>query len=1083
MQRLARQSATRPALALAGWLLAVAVLAVLGLGVEERLTQSVLVIPGTESERAVELARQEFGESVTIPILLEGPRKALERQGPALARELSRRADTRVLTPWDRARGADRLRPSPGAAMIVASVDRPLEEAFDELGPEIRELTEDAIEAPVEARVTGQAAIGADLKEESYSAARSAERIALPVLLVVLLLVFRTPVAAAIPAGAGIATVGSGFGAIWLLAGVLEIDPIATSLVSMMGLALGVDYSLLMVSRFREELGRGADSRSAAITASATAGRTVLFAGAALLVAMAVAMVVSPGDLLLSAAVGVSVATVIAMLTAFVAMPASLALLGRRIDRWRLGPAPGQTPSWLAAVRGALAKPGVAAVLVLVPLLVLSAPALGLDTGPPDVGQLPEGTEAREDFERVSEVMGPGWAAPFDVVLVSDDGTITKPRRLREISAWQSRLSELDAVSSVVGPGRLTQEAKTAQRAERQIGRGRRGLERLAAGVRQAEQGVREIQSGLGEASRGASELAEGSGEAESGAEEIAGQLGAAAGGAELIRGAVREARAGSRELIRRLDQAAGGAGELVDGLAQLAEGVQAELVPGAEQLADGLREGSGDIERLREPVGVAERELQRALDELEAMTVGKADPRYPTTLEAVARASGAVTGRDPITGTQLDPSYQGLDAALAEGAAQLLEAANAADRLAAGGRELAEALAEIRAGAARLRDGLDELSKGGDELIEGLTVIEGALRGLRDGLHRLQAGAAELAGGLDRLEGGSGELATGLGSADRQVEPLISGLGDAAGGAERLSGELGEARSRQQRESPGLFDSGYFVLAGVDGARRRQREQAQFAVNVEGGGEAGRILIVPESGPNSEATSALQDRLDRRVQKLGFEIDAAAAVGGPAAQLAEYDEVTSERLLYLILALALVSYLVLVPVFRSLLLPALAVLLNLLSVAVAFGALALLFQGSDPILGGPGYVDAVSISAIYTVIFGLSLDYQVFLITRMREGWDSGQGTDEAIAHGLEKTASVVTGAAAIMIGVFAAFAFTEVANTRQFGVGLAIAVLVDATIVRLVLLPATMSLLGDACWKLPAWLDRRLPRLDVEG
>ncbi|MEZ5155353.1 MAG: MMPL family transporter [Solirubrobacterales bacterium] len=124
-----------------------------------------------------------------------------------------------------------------------------------------------------------------------------------------------------------------------------------------------------------------------------------------------------------------------------------------------------------------------------------------------------------------------------------------------------------------------------------------------------------------------------------------------------------------------------------------------------------------------------------------------------------------------------------------------------------------------------------------------------------------------------------------------------------------------------------------------------------------------------------------------------------------------------------------------------------------------------------------------MSISAIYTVIFGLSLDYQVLLITRMRERWDSGQGTDEAMAYGLEKTALVVTGAAAIMIGVFAAFAFTEVANTRQFGVGLAIAVLVDATIVRLVLLPATMILLGDVCWKLPACLDRRLPRLDVEG
>lgn len=176
----------------------------------------------------------------------------------------------------------------------------------------------------------------------------------------------------------------------------------------------------------------------------------------------------------------------------------------------------------------------------------------------------------------------------------------------------------------------------------------------------------------------------------------------------------MREARAGSRELIRRLDRAAAGAGELVDGLTEVTDAVQSELVPGAEQLADGLRDGSSDLEQLREPVGVAERELERALEELDAMTVGKADPRYAAALEAVARASAAVTGRDPTTGAQLDPSYPGLDAALVEGGAQLLEAADAANRLADGGRELAQALAEIRDGAERLQDGLDRLSEGG---------------------------------------------------------------------------------------------------------------------------------------------------------------------------------------------------------------------------------------------------------------------------------------------------------------------------------------------------------------------------------
>lgn len=1080
---LARQSARRPKVALALWALVVAVLAVLGLGVEERLTQSVLVIPGTESERAVDLARQEFGESITVPILLEGPAREIERQGPALAQALSTRDDTRVLTPWDRAAGADRLRPRPDAALLVASVDRPYEEAFDELAPEIRELAAEEIEAPVEARVTGMAAIGSDLKEESYSAARTAERIAVPILIIVLLLVFRTPLAAAIPAISGIAAVGSSFGAIWLLAGFLAIDPIATSLASMMGLALGVDYSLLIVSRFREELAGGVSPTDAAMTASATAGRTVLFAGGALLAAMLVAMVVSPGDLLLSAAVGVSVATVISMISAFVAMPAALAWFGGGIDRFRLGPAAGNRPRWLGVVRGGLSRPGVVAVLILAPLVLMSAPALALDTGPPDVRQLPEGTPAREDFERVRQVMGPGWAAPFDVVLVSNEGTITDPRRLRELESWQRRIGSLDGVASVVGPGRLTQESRSAQRAERQLGRGERGLDRLATGVREAQAGVQKLQEGLGRAADGAGRLGRGGSRASKGAGRLGEGLARASAGTSLLRAAVVEAKAGTAKLLEKLRLASDGAGRLAAALDEAATAIEQQAAPGARRLRDGLRDGSQDLDDLREPTQLAEAELDRAIQELNAMTTGRSDPRYASTYEAVARAYGAVTGRDPLTGTQLDPAYPGLDAALRRASDQLLEAAGAAGRLARGAERLAAGIREIRAGAVELRDGLDRLADGGKRLDEGLQRLEGGLARLGHGLDRLRTGAGRLEGGLVELAAGGDELATGLDDAGRRTSPLISGLGEAAGGAERIGEGIGGARDRQRRQSPGLFDSGYFVLAGIDGASREQQEQAQFAVNVNGGGEAGRILIVPETGPNDPATQQLADRLDERAAKLGDRLGAAAAVGGPAAQLADYDEVTSERLLYLIIALAIVSYLVLVPVFRSVLLPAVAVALNLLSVAASFGALALLFQGADPIFGGPGYVDAVSISAIYTVIFGLSLDYQVFLITRMREGWLATGETTAAISHGLEKTAAVVTGAAAIMIGVFVAFGFTEVANTRQFGVGLAIAVLLDATAVRLFLLPAAMRMLGAACWTMPDWLDRRLPELNVEG
>jgi putative drug exporter of the RND superfamily len=171
------------------------------------------------------------------------------------------------------------------------------------------------------------------------------------------------------------------------------------------------------------------------------------------------------------------------------------------------------------------------------------------------------------------------------------------------------------------------------------------------------------------------------------------------------------------------------------------------------------------------------------------------------------------------------------------------------------------------------------------------------------------------------------------------------------------------------------------------------------------------------------------------------------------------------------------------VPILRSLVLPAVAVGLNLVTVAAGFGVLTLLFVGDNPLLGGAGALDAITIAGIFSITFALSIDYQVFLLTRMREEFVRTQSANQAIEFGIQKTAKVVTGAAAIMIAVFVAFALADFVIIKQFGIGLATAVLIDATIVRLALLPALLRLLGERAWYMPAWLDDRLPVLDVEG
>jgi RND superfamily putative drug exporter len=162
--------------------------------------------------------------------------------------------------------------------------------------------------------------------------------------------------------------------------------------------------------------------------------------------------------------------------------------------------------------------------------------------------------------------------------------------------------------------------------------------------------------------------------------------------------------------------------------------------------------------------------------------------------------------------------------------------------------------------------------------------------------------------------------------------------------------------------------------------------------------------------------------------------------------------------------------------------LPAIAVVLNLATVAAAFGVLTALFGVPEDLpLCGNSYIDAVGTVAIFGVVFGLSIDYAVFLLTRMRESYDRDGNHDAAIAYGLERTARVITGAAAIMAAVFVAFAAAPVATVSQLGVGLTVAVLLDATIVRLVLLPALMRIVGPRVWWLPRWLDQTLPRLQL--
>ena len=174
-------------------------------------------------------------------------------------------------------------------------------------------------------------------------------------------------------------------------------------------------------------------------------------------------------------------------------------------------------------------------------------------------------------------------------------------------------------------------------------------------------------------------------------------------------------------------------------------------------------------------------------------------------------------------------------------------------------------------------------------------------------------------------------------------------------------------------------------------------------------------------------------------------------------------------------------AFVLLLVTFRSIVIPIKAIVLNMLSVGAAYGVLVLVFQKGwfESLLGfeSTGAIESWLPVFLFVVLFGLSMDYQVFIVSRIREAFDRGMSTDDAVEHGIKSTAGVVTSAALVMVAVFAIFGSLGLLFLKEMGVGLAVAVFIDATIVRAVLLPAAMALLGRRNWWLPDWLDRRLP------
>jgi RND superfamily putative drug exporter len=292
----------------------------------------------------------------------------------------------------------------------------------------------------------------------------------------------------------------------------------------------------------------------------------------------------------------------------------------------------------------------------------------------------------------------------------------------------------------------------------------------------------------------------------------------------------------------------------------------------------------------------------------------------------------------------------------------------------------------------------------------------------------------------------------------------------------------VSQAQSPADRAALAQLDH---ALAGVPGVAAVQTAPAQ---KTPAAGPSIEVTqVIPTTAPEDKATSTLINHLrDTVVPQYTHGTTLQVYVGGLTATFIDFATVTTDKLPWLLATIVGFSFLLLVLAFRSLLIPAVTAVLNLLAAAASFGVLTAFFQwgwGTDAFgMGSPSPIEGYLPELVLAVLFGLSMDYQVFLVSRMAEEWARTRDNTRAVLAGVTHTARVITAAALIMIAVFTAFIFTGQRGIAEFGIGLAAAVALDAFVLRTVLVPAVMYMCGRANWWLPRWLDRRLPHLAIE-
>jgi uncharacterized membrane protein YdfJ with MMPL/SSD domain len=989
LYRWGRFCARRTGTVLTAWVLLVVVVigAVAAIG---DLTDDDVSLPGTDSQRAYDLLEEEFPpqQNGSSPIVFHAPDGSITTDEHKSAVESSVKAITKV------PHVASATDPFANSAAGLVSKDGTA--AFSPVLMDLAssELDEDEAQAVLDA---AQPARDAGLVVEAGGPigstlapidTESSERVGLLAAMLILAVTFGSLVAMGLPIVTAVIGLAVGLGTVGLLGHVLQVPSVGPTLATMIGLGVGIDYALFLVSRHKSQLDDGMDVDESVARTVATSGSAVVFAGCTVVIAL-LSLAVASIPFVTSLGIASAVAVGTAVVSALTLLPAVLALLGHRVHALRLpsflrpSPKPAAATIWGRLAHLVTNRPTAVtavAALLLVPLIV---PVASIALGQEDVGAEPTATTERRAFDLIEEKFGPGYNGVLVVANWLDPPATPSDEYTKQYDQATSMKSDLQKKQKS-----LTAQADdlTAQQAE---------LEGEKSSLQEQQAELARQQSAL---------LAE---------------------KAELER------------RKKKLD-------EQRKKLRKQARALRAD----AEDLRDDVEDQRADLRDDR-------RELEKNRAEQTAVE------------KAIEDAAG-----DPVVTERLEKRLETLQSAEAE-----LEASIATTRESLSDDEATAR--ELAAQARRLETRAEKLAREGEQLAK-----DAAALGLQ--AESLQSQASALTSEGSALQSEAATLTAEGDALKQQQKDAKKEQQQAESLQSQLTDELTRAGGDPRGTDPRLVTE----QDALDALTTDDGVQVVGPPIINKSGSAAYFSVVPTTRPADPGTAALVgDLRDDVIPPVAEKEGLTVYVGGTTATNVDLASLISSRLPLVIVTVLALSFLLLMIAFRSLLVPLQAAVTNLLTVAAAFGVLTACFQwgwGID-LVGIETTQDSVPVASyvplmMFAALFGLSMDYEVFLVSQVQHAHSQGASPREAVRQGLTSAAKVVAAAALIMISVFGSFVLNGSPTVKQFGVGLSVAVLLAGVMV-LTFAPALLVVFGRGTFWLPRALDRVLPHMDVEG